>query len=312
MKAILKVIFAFGFFMIAFTNISSAHHVDISSEPTLSSQLSHGLSNGRFKIYLEEKYASNEHDSTHVEENGKEMKGKEELFEHQISLNLLANITRRFSSTLTIPYVFKKIDEKMEGKTSTDREEGFGDIQLFGKYLIWADNLNNPTHSVHGILGIKFPTGDNAREGKDGEVDEHIQPGTGSWDYFFGADYLLTIKPVSIYTRAIYRANYFNQRGYRYGNVLLISLIGDYQIIDRLSLNGGVDIRYNAENKDPEIRGNTDPDSGGTVISLSPGFRLELIKGISLSGSVGFPLIRHFFGDQDEDPTYSIGITYSF
>jgi hypothetical protein len=109
---------------------------------------------------------------------------------NSLDLQLTYAFTVRYSATLTMPFVYGEVSDKLnhDGNRHTTSAGGLGDIRLVGS--VW---LLNPHEYKDGNLslgcGVKFPTGDYKATDtfyrKTGPeirpVDIAIQPGDGGW-----------------------------------------------------------------------------------------------------------------------------------
>ena len=72
--------------------------------------------------------------------------------------------------------------------------------------------------SIYAIFGVKTDWGDNEAASGGERLDEHVQPGTGSTDWFAGLSGSYQIDPHSaLFASVQYRQTGRNDFGYRYG-----------------------------------------------------------------------------------------------
>lgn len=113
---------------------------------------------------------------------------------HAFDLGFSAELSRRFSMSLVLPFAFNYRSSLYEhGRTERhgSSSKGLGDIRLTGNYLL-LDPASSPGGNILMSFGIKFPTGNDQAEdyfynvgaGGQGEVrpvDQSVQLGDGGW-----------------------------------------------------------------------------------------------------------------------------------
>jgi hypothetical protein len=110
----------------------------------------------------------------------------------------------------------RTLDERVGDEIEHSEGSGLGDPELSAQIRLWSSPLDGDLGrrlSFSATVGVKTSWGENDIE-KDGErLDEHVQPGTGSTDPFFGVSgyYLLNTKSslFASVTAALARANDF-------------------------------------------------------------------------------------------------------
>ena len=119
----------------------------------------------------------------------------DKLTQWSYRFNVVFRPTDALSVTATLPLVNKAIRTVGGGTdTSTSDETGLGDVELGGRYAL-ARSVNLGIGRVQELAltaGTSMPTGPNGLKDSDGaRIDEHGQPGTGSWGPFVGLSYRL-------------------------------------------------------------------------------------------------------------------------
>ena len=225
-----------------------------------------------------------------------------------------------------IPFTSRSHSTYADGNPATDplissHDSGLGDIKLMASYQGIL-----PKHNLGVQLGIKLPTGNygggnpiagkNPTKFSDGTaLDASLQLGTGSTDLIVGAYY--------------YQALSENFDGFINGQFQtaisqkLDQPDADYRPGNQASLNFGV--RYQGfENVTPQLQINTTHkthDQGalsglgtaGTIVYLSPGLTINLMKDVQAYGFVQVP-IHSQVSDYQLLPrwTATVGLSYSF
>lgn len=206
---------------------------------------------------------------------------------------------------------------------------GIGDITLLGQYR-FLNNRSTQTE-VALLLGIKLPTGVTDRLNRQGErFDAEFQPGSGSWDGLFGLAFTRRFGPWSFDANVLYILTGTGAQHTDLGDRVLYNAALSYRLtgdswthLARMNLAGLPEPMYhgghphahaespagaaldlvleiNGEWHGKEVAaGDTDANSGGNTIYLSPGLRLS--KGnMSSFVSVGIPIVKDLNGLQSE------------
>ncbi|MFQ6115597.1 MAG: transporter [bacterium] len=188
-------------------------------------------------------------------------------------------ITPDLAVTAALPFVLSQ-----EGGKS-----GLGDFVLRGKYrFIRLDFLKgSDAFALH--WGMKFPTG-NRRELR----------GSGTWDYFVGVSFGHESRKHYAFADFRYQIN-GSVEDLKRGNFLnLDAAYGirpwqlEYLQPDLVLL---VEMLGEVENKN-SLNGIEDPNSGGSMISLAPGF-LFSYRNFMVKGGVKFSLVQNLNGIQE-------------
>ena len=208
--------------------------------------------------------------------------------------------------------------------------EGIGDLTLFGQYRFYGQDTGLQASL---LTGIKTPTGETGERDDQGELFEaEFQPGSGSWDPMLGlalsqAQGRWSVDGNVLYTIATEGTQHTDLGDrFHYNGAVTYRLLGgvaeasrkaamnhshhghshhhDYAlspkglVIDAvLELNGEWQAKQN-------ISGETDPNSGGNIVYLSPGMRIASNRWSGFV-SVGLPIINDLNGLQSE-PTYRL------
>lgn len=226
----------------------------------------------------------------------------------------------RLTLTLNLPWAKNGIEE-VEGGESTSLT-GFGDASLGVSGVVWRNRDALPSTWVELRGWGKAPTGrDEQRE--NGVEDPHLQTGTGSWDYGFGAAAVHKLDWAALYASTFYRVNTEGALEYEYGDVFLATAavevplghLSGVRALDRLTPGLAFDFRW--AQRDQTDDGDYD-DSGGSILYVSPSLRVALpafgeTQRAWLRAGVQIPATNGWLnGEQHEDPVWSVGIGYGF
>jgi hypothetical protein len=81
------------------------------------------------------------------------------------------------------------------------------------------------------VAGVKTDWGVNDRASEGERLDEHVQPGTGSTDWFVGLSGFYQLdRRSALFASAQYRATGRNDFGYRYGSATLLNFAYEHKI----------------------------------------------------------------------------------
>lgn len=183
---------------------------------------------------------------------------------------------------------------------STYDPDGWTDLWLNAKYRLYRGPAGQ--FALYG--GVKLPVGDDRVINSAGErVEPAATPGTGAWDGMFGAAYTVSLMP----NLALDASAQYTLRGeahdYRLGNrfdagvALGWRFIGGAQSFPQVSLQAEANVRAVAKSDADEGR---DPNTGGTVLFLSPGVRVRFNERAAWTVGVQLPVVQDLNGDQVE------------
>ncbi len=181
---------------------------------------------------------------------------------------------------------------------------GIGDMRLFAKYLLYQRDRKLETFRIASKAGVKLPSG-----------DEEKSPalGSGSTDYFFSAVAGWIKNRIGLYLEGIYNLNTsYNQVDF--GNSFSYNLAFGYRLLPAVyrtypqpQLNGFLEINGTTAARS-KVNRETNENSGGTVIFLSPGLQYVGGRRWLIESSLQIPVINQLNGEQlATDWTFSVG-----
>lgn len=259
---------------------------------------------GRLRLQLDTEYlrvdAGNEEDPLLTDE----------LTQWSYRLNAVYRPIEALALTATLPVVKKDI-RAVGGGASTRLSDatGLGDVEVAARYAPWRSvHLGKGrVQELALTVGTSMPTGSNELTSGGARIDEHGQPGRGSWSPFAGAHYRLEQGRWLAFASLSGRVSTENDHAYRYGRALLWSVHGQYLPTRRVALDLGVDGRHAAAD---EAAGETVENTGGTVLSASPGVYLNAVGRAWLFVRGQLPFLERFRGEQDQLPSVVTGLQY--
>ena len=241
----------------------------------------------------------------------------------QISLNIATGITDNFTIAAQLPYV--KRTNITEAELEDDGEieieklgdaEGIGDARLFGQYRFMQDEVKQ--HSAAAIFGIKIPTGNTNEEAPQEKLDAELQPGSGSWDPFVGIAFSKQFTNFSFDTNATYQLVTEGTQDTDLGDFVGVNAAISHRLKnthddhDHAHFKWDLILELNGEWREKEdVDGDTNNDSGGSLVFATPGIRVSSQHGFSAALAIGIPVIEDLNGLQSK-PQYRFNATASF
>lgn len=230
------------------------------------------------------------------------------LREEEVESRVTISVSRTFGSRLTLvgrlPFAHRSITAGQESGTLS----GLSDPELSAHYRIGSGSAGT---WAAVSLGVRAGWGRS-----DGQVDgqraeEHLQPGTGSAGLEAGLAFSRLVGgDGSLFGSAAGRVNGRNDQGYHYGNVLLANLGYEKRLAGRL--NGVVELNFRDAAQDEPLAGEKDPNTGGSVLYVSPRLTVKLDRGLFFRVGAQVPVVKALDGEQDEKVNLLTGFTVRF
>jgi len=212
-------------------------------------------------------------------------------------------ITKNLTGTILIPYMWmgqvtESYNGPVEGTTS-----GIGDILFMSQY---GKLLPNQASIVLGG-GIKLPVGETQSTAESGFIlPASLQPGTGSVDFLFSAQYQTSFN----FRRSFTFAQTFNARintvsksftyhnTYKFGNVFqAFSSFSDQFVIAKVLQTPSLTFRYRYQGNDI-LEGFGNSNTGGHWFTIAPGWATNISKNVLIGFTGEWPLYRKVNGLQ--------------
>ncbi|HEX8953009.1 MAG TPA: hypothetical protein VF945_14235 [Polyangia bacterium] len=186
---------------------------------------------------------------------------------------------------------------------------GLGDMELSGRVLVARDKSFGAHHLLWATAGLKLPTAPRLKDDAGFPYADDDQPGSGSWDPFFGATYAWYSGALwSAYTSGSYRYTTDGWHGYRRGmqvgwNAAVqaqpwswggfqLFLDGNWQAQDRLPTGAGM------------------PNTGGTVLRLGPAFVFSPRMDLMVRVAASVPALQAYVGQQHDGPQVLLSLAW--
>jgi len=238
----------------------------------------------------------------------------ESLTERRTTLLLAYGVNERLGLFVRIPYSDRSMDVKSEGGNEHLHAAGLADPEISGQLLLWSSPFEGDVGaraSVFAVAGVKTPWGQNDLSRQGERLDEHLQPGTGSSDWFAGLAGSYQLNPRSaVFASTQYRRTGRNDAGYRYGNAFLANAAYEHKLGARGDAVLGLNFR-NAGRDQVDTLGTADPDTGGSMFYVTPQLLFDAGHGWVLRISAQIPITqRGLNGFQEEKTVLNLGITH--
>jgi hypothetical protein len=219
----------------------------------------------------------------------------------------------RLSFQLDVPFYAWKAHYGVNG-LQDDTNQGLSDVALTGRYEVLHFGGAIPRHVVALTGTLKAPSGsnDHLAAADNGQVDEHKQIGTGTWDEFLGLWYSYGDFPTVVYAGASVRINGTNSRGNHYGNAIFGTVGVRRSFLETNRLFFALEAQGRNAGKDT-VPGNTyDPNSGGFVGYATGTAGYAITTSLLVRGTLQVPVVTALNGVQSEHPVGFLAFAYDF
>ncbi|MCK6439112.1 MAG: transporter [Planctomycetes bacterium] len=214
-------------------------------------------------------------------------------------------------------------EDLREGHIHGDESYGFhnfGDIS--GMTDPWLNAKlclsSGPEGHLSVFGGIKFPWGDDEEtgDGEDEPLEPSLQPGSGAYDYSFGAAYSRWLSPQTSFDASIQHTFRTENKNFKIGDATVYSMALAYRLTEsaatfpQVSVFGEATLRDQFENEED---GESVSNSGGPVFFLSPGLRFGIAEWMAASFAGQFPVVQNLNDEQQEtDFKLTFSLNFSF
>jgi hypothetical protein len=239
-----------------------------------------------------------------------------EVLEHRTTLLAAYGLSDRFSVFLRVPYAERDLVEVEGGEPERSHAGGLADPEISAQARLWSSRFDGDVgvrSSIFLVAGVKTDWGVNDRTSGGERLDEHVQPGTGSTDWFGGLSGFYQVdRHSALFASAQYRATGRNEFGYRYGSATLLNLAYEHKLGGRWDAVLEANYR-DAQYDEVDASGTRDPDTGGSMAYATPRILFDAGHGWVLRGSAQIPLSQSgLHGVQHEGTVWNLGVTRLF
>jgi len=239
------------------------------------------------------------------EEIGVEGVNKEIIDDQRIRLDFAYAPSRRIMLGLRIPYVNRTLESF---NLETQESKALGDVRLTAKFFL-QEKDSFQTHMYGLLAGVRLPTAD--EQSSNGvPLDFDVQPGIGAGVVNAGAWYSYFNFPWLGFLSGTY--HYMPNegfQGFKAGDALVTSLGVQYATDFNYAFQLSFDSRYSQKDTFFDIE---DPDSGGYIGYLSPGFVYSIKTDLLFFANIKLPVVENLNGNHEEGSIFNFGVTYDF
>ena len=241
--------------------------------------------------------------------------GTDHEIENRVTLALSYSIAERLVLVARVPYSFRSLTTTTDEGSDEVTTHGLSDPEIYGLVRLWSSTfgpgLGRRTW-ISAVAGVKTPWGQNDLRQNGERVDEHAQPGTGSTDVFGGLSAIhLFDAQSSIFASAQYRGTGRNSFGYKYGNIVTTNVAYERKLTDRFDAVVEANFRHSGRDQ-VDATGEEDPNTGGSVLYISPRLIVDVGGGVVLRLGVQIPTWKSLYGVQSEKVNVNAGLTFLF
>lgn len=277
------------------------------SDPTFNALGTNVYSAGEFHLALDWDRFS----KTQATEDG----GTDAEFENRYTATLSYSLGERFLFVARVPFSHRDLTTTLGDAREVTSTDGLSDPEFYALVSLWSSRFGPGLGRrawISAVLGVKTPWGRNDIRRDGVRVDEHAQSGTGSTDLFggFSGFYLFDLDS-ALFASAQYRGTGRNDFGYRYGDQTLVNLAYEHKLSEVFDAVLELDFRH-AKRDEIDFGGAVDPNTGGSVLYVSPRVLINLGKGIVLRVGAQIPAVERLYGVQNEKVNYNAGLTFLF
>jgi hypothetical protein len=247
--------------------------------------------------------------------------GREAVVENRFTTALSYTFGERAVAVVRVPWSSRQTSQvggplaraDAFGGASSSRD--LADPELYALVRLWSSDFSGGLGRrtwLSALGGVKTAWGKNDLAAGGARLDEHLQPGTGSTDWFGGLSglYLLDHRS-SLFGSFQVRRTGTNDLAYRYGSSTQANF-GYERKLGRI-WDAAVELNFrNAGRDQVDAGGFLDPNTGGRLLYVTPHVIVDLGKGMVGRVAVQVPVYRDLNGDQREKAVANVGLTYLF
>lgn len=178
-----------------------------------------------------------------------------------------------------LPWMAKSLEMMTVSGNEIERDNrGLGDLTGFARYTFWQDDAPGRTFRLAGFGGLTLPTGKDDETDRFGELPPPLQDGSGAWNAFGGLVATWQTLDYQIDGQLSHRQNR-EANDFEFGDETRLDLSWQQRLWPR-ELAGGVpaflycvlELNWLHQSRN-RMNGQSDTDSGGDTLWLSPGLQ---------------------------------------
>jgi Putative MetA-pathway of phenol degradation len=229
--------------------------------------------------------------------------------EQEVEDRLTFAVSRTFGSRLTLVAQVPFSQRTITTDSGEESQSGLSDPALLAHYRVYSGGASGSFLSLS--LGLRTGWGVNDAQVNGERAEEHLQPGSGAGGVEPGLSFSRVVREEgSVFGSLGGRFNGRNDAGYRYGSAFLATVGYERKLGTRL--NAILEANFRSAAKDEPEVGETDPNTGGSVLYVAPRLLVKLERTLFLRVGVQIPVVKDLYGDQDEKVNVFTGLTVRF
>src|SRR6185295_5857428 len=285
-------------------------------DPTFNALGTDVYKDGAFRVFLDWERFDKEQGSAGEEiieiakHEGHEHGGtREAVVENRFTTSLSYSFGERAIAVARLPWSSRRLSEEGEGGASETTRD-LADPEIYALVRLWSSKFAPDLGRrawLSALGGVKTDWGKNDLAQGGERLDEHLQAGTGSTDWFGGLSgvYLLDARS-ALFASAQVRRTGENDFGYEYGDLTLANLGYEHKF-SKLA-DGALELNYRDAARDRiDAAGTRDPNTGGAVLYVTPRLIFDLGRGLVGRLAVQVPVHRDLNGEQTEKAVANVG-----
>lgn len=236
----------------------------------------------------------------HFNENGNNVQPGLDVELQWIRAGAMRGFNGGWAAGISIPYYRNRTLGTINGQPATSIGEGFGNIALGGKKVLWHDKCD--VRRLMFAAGVELPSGkDSAVFGQSNPVTNSYfptfpqrvplgwQPSTGTWNGLLALSYGYSNKRISY--EGLLAAKIFGTDGddVKVGNILIAAITGTYGISRDLAGTLGFSVRSQADDSypNPTPAGTT---THSTILYVDVGVRYVVMGKVTVGFGIRQPI----------------------
>jgi hypothetical protein len=229
--------------------------------------------------------------------------GRQVTDEARSTLGLGYSLTADLTLAVQIPFVRKEIEA---GNLARQEASGLGDVDVTARWVLYRSGALTGRHLAGLRGGVRLPTADEVKD-NGVKLNIDVQPDAGATAPNLGAWYSYYRFPWFATASATYFTFTEGHQDFQGGDALIVSVLGQYAVSEKLALQLGVDARDSDKNA---FSGVADADSGGFLAMGYVGLVRRLGDDLLLYAGYQSPLVERLNGEQEEGNALRVGLTY--
>lgn len=236
----------------------------------------------------------------------------DKAFFNYLNLQAQYGITHRLSLQADIGYFINKTETYNLADWNKQRGYGIGDLMITIRYLAYKNFVRKI--SIIPSFGIKLPVGVFDQETEHVKLPITLQPSSGSYKYalnlymnkgFNNPKWNIGLFGSYEYAQLIDSENFY----YKYGNMVLLSLIGSYRLLDKFNI--GLELRNEYRSKSKRENDLIVEASGFNIFYTNPHLSYSISPHFLIAANAEFPVYRYYNGIQLGN-TFAVSLRLSY